>query len=238
MRSKLLYCSVVWRPYLLVDIKFLELVQRRATKFIIKGSDLDYRQRLETLHLLPLMMEFEMADILFFVKSLKYPSEYFNIQNFVQFCDQSTRSSTYFTLKHPISRNSAESNLFFNRIPRLWNSLPSLDLSLPLSSIKLKLCHIFLTHFISNFDANNVCSYRYVCPCYKCSKMPVSLINRLFLFLFCSFVCLFCMAAGFSLQSTNTDVITHQSHHAFHFLCCKAIYNNNNNNNNNLFSYA
>ena len=171
VRSKLLYCSVVWRPLLLVDIKCLELVQRRATKFIIKGSDLDYRQSLETLHLLPLMMEFEMADILFFVKSLKHPSEYFNIQDFVQFCDQSTCSSTYFKLKHPISRNSAESNLFFNHIPRLWNSLPSLDLSLPLSSIKLKLRHIFLTNFISNFDQNNVCSYH--CPCYKYSKMPV-----------------------------------------------------------------
>ena len=32
VRSQLLYCSVVWHPYLLVDIKCLELVQRRATK--------------------------------------------------------------------------------------------------------------------------------------------------------------------------------------------------------------
>ena len=50
VRSKMLYCSVIWRPLLLVDIKCLELVQRRATNFIIKGSDLDYRQRLETLY--------------------------------------------------------------------------------------------------------------------------------------------------------------------------------------------
>ena len=41
--SKLLYCSSVWHPYLLVDIKNLEYVQRRATKFIASNPLLDYR---------------------------------------------------------------------------------------------------------------------------------------------------------------------------------------------------
>ena len=174
VRSKLLYCSVVWRPHLLVDIKTLELVQRRATKFIVNSAGLDYRQRLIELHLLPLMMEFEMADILFFVKSLKYPSDNFNIEDFVQFCSLPTRSSTYFKLIHPFCRNTDERNHFFNRIPRLWNSLPSLDLHLPLSSLKSKLREIFWTHFNTNFDPLNECSYHYLCPCYKCSKMPIS----------------------------------------------------------------
>ena len=31
--------------------------------FIMKGSDLDYRQRLKTLHLLPLMMEFALSSL-------------------------------------------------------------------------------------------------------------------------------------------------------------------------------
>ena len=34
VRSKPLYCSPVWHPYLLKDIECPELVQRRATKFI------------------------------------------------------------------------------------------------------------------------------------------------------------------------------------------------------------
>ena len=34
VRSQLLYCFEIWHPYLLVDVKAIELVQRRATKFI------------------------------------------------------------------------------------------------------------------------------------------------------------------------------------------------------------
>ena len=175
VRPKLLYCSVVWRPHSLADIKCLELVQRRATKFIFKGTDLDYRQRLIELHLLPLMMEFEIADIVFFIKSLKFPLDHFNIRDFTEFCDQSTRSSTYLKLKHSFSRNSDVKYHYFNRIPRLWNSLPSLDLNLSLSSLKSKIREIFWSHFISHFDPHNECSYHYLCPCYKCSKMPISM---------------------------------------------------------------
>ena len=174
VRSKLLYGSVVWRPHLLVDIKSLELVQRRATKFIMNPI-LDYRQRLIELHLLPLMMEFEIADILFFVKSLKFPSNHFNIHNFVEFCHLTTRSSTYYKLRHSFCKTNSQSNHYFNCIPRLWNSLPPLDLSIPLSSIKFKIREIFWAKFISNFDPENPCSYHYLCPCYKCSTIPVSM---------------------------------------------------------------
>ena len=171
--SQLLYCSVVWRPYLLVDIKCLELVQRRATKFIIKGTTMDYRNRLINLHLLPLMMEFEIADIIFFVKSLKYPSDHFNICNFVQFSTISTRSSTFFKLRHSICSNKTKSNFYFNRIPRLWNSLPSLDIDLPLSSLNFgstsgitssqTLTPIMNVHIIFYVHAINAPGYLLIC---------------------------------------------------------------------------
>ena len=60
---------------------------KRATKFVMKGTAVDCKNRLMYLHLLPLMMEREITDILFFVKSLKFPSEHFNIRKFVKFCD-------------------------------------------------------------------------------------------------------------------------------------------------------
>ena len=70
VRSKLSYCSQVWRPYLLKDISQIERVQRRATKFILNDYSLDYKSRLSSLHILPIMMVFEINDIIFFVRSL------------------------------------------------------------------------------------------------------------------------------------------------------------------------
>ena len=61
-----LYCSSLWHPHLLSDIKCLETVQRRASKFIIHDHSLDYKECLINLNLLPLMMEYEIRDIFFY----------------------------------------------------------------------------------------------------------------------------------------------------------------------------
>lgn len=58
------------------------------------------------------MMGFEMANILFFIKSIKDPSEHFNILGFVQFIisfhqTQSTSGSNL-KLKHCLSSNQIE----------------------------------------------------------------------------------------------------------------------------------
>ena len=75
VRAKLLYCSPLWKPYLLKDIELLERIQRRATKFILSDYSSDYRTRLIKIGILPLMYVYEIADILFFIKSLKQPSD-------------------------------------------------------------------------------------------------------------------------------------------------------------------
>ena len=43
IRSQLVYCSQIWRPYLLKDITLLERVQRRATKFILNDYSSNYK---------------------------------------------------------------------------------------------------------------------------------------------------------------------------------------------------
>ena len=93
VRSKLLYCSVVWRPRMIKDIRLLESVQRRATKWILGDYRLDYRSRLLSLKLLPLMMVYEINDVLFLLKSLSFPSPSFDIRNFVSFSPNPYRSS-------------------------------------------------------------------------------------------------------------------------------------------------
>uniref|UniRef100_A0A1X7SEZ4 Uncharacterized protein n=2 Tax=Amphimedon queenslandica TaxID=400682 RepID=A0A1X7SEZ4_AMPQE len=61
-RSQLCYCSQVWSPMHLKDIRVLELVQRRATKYILSGSVLSYKDRLIKLNLLPLMYWYDFHD--------------------------------------------------------------------------------------------------------------------------------------------------------------------------------
>ena len=53
VRSHLCYGSQLWRPHLLKDVKNLERVQRRATKFILQDFSSDYKSRLISLGLLP-----------------------------------------------------------------------------------------------------------------------------------------------------------------------------------------
>ena len=139
VRSKLLYYSPIWRPHLLTDIRALENVQRRATKFILNDFLSNYRFRLVNLSLLPLMMIFELNDIIFFIKCLKKPTEYFDILNYVTFCSGRTRSSTYFKLRHSLTKKNSVCHFYFNRLRRLWNSLPYIDVDQSIAVIEMKL---------------------------------------------------------------------------------------------------
>ena len=56
VKSQLTYCSQLWRPRLIKDINRLENVQRRATKYILQDYTSDYKTRLLSLELLPLML--------------------------------------------------------------------------------------------------------------------------------------------------------------------------------------
>ena len=178
-RSKILYCSQLWRPHLITDIKSLETVQRRATRFILKDTSLNYKERLLNLKILPLMMEYEINDVIFFVKCIKQPTKYFNINEFVSFSTSNTRSSTSLKLRHSVSRNNYLSHFYFNRLPRLWNSLPCIDTDLSIATIRSKLHQYLWSKFITNFDPNGVCTYHYLCPCLTCSKLPISLNSSL-----------------------------------------------------------
>ena len=77
------YCSPVLRPHLLKDIKSLESIQRRATKYILKDYESDYKDRLMALKILPLMYLFEFIDILFLVGNLKFAYPSFPIMDYI-----------------------------------------------------------------------------------------------------------------------------------------------------------
>lgn len=165
IRSKLTYNSVVWRPYLKKDIESLEQVQRRATKWVLSDYSSSYKSRLATLHLLPLAMVLEIADISFFLSSLSCSTPSFDILDYVSFSTARTRSAGI-KLKHFYHRTNLSRHFYFHRLPRLWNHLnqPSL-LEYSLSSARYHLKKFFWQHFISHFSDLNTCTFSFLCPC-------------------------------------------------------------------------
>ena len=156
-------------------MKLLEDVQRRATKFILSDFTSDYKTRLVKLHLLPLTMLFELNGLCFFVKSVKQPSSSFNILNHVSFSCNNTRSGTHLKLVQPLVSNNRQKHFYFNRIARLWNSLPPIDVySRSYLSIVATIKSIFWEQFNLTFESSNSCTYRLCCPCNKCQALTRS----------------------------------------------------------------
>ena len=145
VRAELTYCSQLWRPYLIKDIIQLERVQCCSTKFILNDYKSSYRSRLLTLHLLPLMYSFELYDIIFVIKSLNNPTSYFDIHNFIEFHSSISRLSQANKLIHHRSSNLITQHFFFNRVLRLWNVLPVIDVTPPTSTLHSRLKTIFGT---------------------------------------------------------------------------------------------
>ena len=83
------YCCQVWRPSLIKDIVALELLQRRATKYILKNFVSDYKSRLLHLKLLPLSYQLELAEITFFISQLRSRSSHFDILDYFSFSSAS-----------------------------------------------------------------------------------------------------------------------------------------------------
>ena len=168
IRSHLSYCSQLWRPHLLKDIKSLEKIQRRATSYILSDYASNYKSRLLNLNLLPLMYWLELQDLMFLIKCIKDPPDNFNIYDYISFSTSITRSATHHNLTHKYKRTSIGRHFYFNRIVRLWNTLPDIDLTQSCTAIKSLILTHFWSHFKTNFNSDNYCTYHFLCPCPNC----------------------------------------------------------------------
>ena len=124
------------------------------------------------LNMLPLMYLLEIADIMFAVSSVKSPGVHFDIHNYITFSSSNTRSSSQFKLNHRLTNNNLTRHSYFYRLPRLWNSLPSINSSLSMRTIKSLITSHLFTHFTLTFDSDYPCSFHYplmlrhiVCAC-------------------------------------------------------------------------
>ena len=149
------------------------------------------------------MMQLELYDLVFFIKSLKHPSDSFNILDFVSFCSGSSRSAINQRLMFPSARiiSPVQRHFYFSRLPRLWNFLPHFDLNKSMQSIKSDIKAFFWKRFLETFDPTKPCTFHVVCPCSRLYPQTVTgllvpILTRpsvqpfvcLFLFLFLSFV--------------------------------------------------
>ena len=131
----------------------------------------DYKSRLISLNLLPLMYTYEILDILFLVKSLKRPDPSLPIYDFISFLSSSTRAGCTSKLVHQESSTSASSHSYCRRVTWLWNALTIIDLNCSLPTIKLRLKKYMWNRFIENFDPNVPCIFHFLCPCSKCTRI-------------------------------------------------------------------
>ena len=101
------------------------------------------------------------ADILFLLKCLKKPTEYFDVFEFIGFSGNRTCSGIQGKLQHKYSRTSRSRHFYFTRIVRLWNAPPVLDTTMSLPSLKLHLAKFFWNNFLNHFDTNNICTFHF-----------------------------------------------------------------------------
>ena len=125
----------MWRLQLIKDITLLECIQRRATKYVLNDYTSTYKSRLEQLNLLPLMYIYEINDLMFLIKSLKSPSDNFEIRDHITCTSNSTRSGTHHKLTHPRTTSAVQHHFYFNKIVQLY-----------------KLKKFLWNHFLANFD--------------------------------------------------------------------------------------
>ena len=151
VRSQLSYGSQIWRPHLVKDIIMLERIQRRATKYILNDYKSDYKHRLLSLRLLPLVMQLELCSSSVASRSLIPLIPFPCSLMYVHFSEVNAQSSTHLKLMHSLCNSNITRHLYFNRLPRLWNSLPPVNLDHSILTIRNQVLEAFWSHFESHF---------------------------------------------------------------------------------------
>ena len=127
VRPHLEFCTSAWSPWTEADLNILEQVQKRAIRMISGLHSESYEEKLKELNLLSLKERRERADMIQTFKILQgfsdvNPSTWFSRINH----SRVTRNATDpLNLEIQISRTNVRSNFYSVRVPRKWNSIPS-----------------------------------------------------------------------------------------------------------------
>ena len=127
VRPHLEYASNVWSPYMAKYKELIQNIQRRATKFILNypSPDVNYKQRLMKLNLLPLEFRREINDLILLYKirseTISFSSNLL-IQSTSRYSTRNFDSTNYRPISHHTQDYYRQS--YFPRTVTLWNSLP------------------------------------------------------------------------------------------------------------------
>jgi hypothetical protein len=174
VRPLLSYASQVWFPGK-TQLKLLEGIQRRATKFILNNYDSDYKTRLINLNLLPLSYFREICDLCLYYKcrynlcnldlSLLIPSNQKTVMT------RQARDRNRLAIAQTKTETFAK--FYTKRLPNLWNNIPlDAKLLLPRNKdiipFKSKLQQIYRDKTLSDFNADDPCTWITHCRCPSC----------------------------------------------------------------------
>lgn len=174
IRSNLEYGSPLWSGTSKRNIKALEGVQRRATKFILGYPDLDYKERLTEISLMPLTFRREIIDLNCFFRCRDGHYDLI-LDNYVQFnladqsCPTTRSSSDHLLLKMLKCKSESHRQTYFHRIVPLWNQLPfSIRSASSLTSFRSQVLDFYISKFTSDFIPSDTCTWVSACRCPRC----------------------------------------------------------------------
>ena len=158
------------------DMKLLESVQRRCTRWIA-GSSMGFKERLIKLNLLPITLYIQMHDLFLLSNILNGKFDY-GCSKFIRYANQlSTRGSERVCFKFPQHMGS-EANFRF-RTPKLVNMLPESLQFFETRGLKQRLSNFFYNYFIAFYEEERPCTWIVACKCSNCRNIDFTYLNYL-----------------------------------------------------------
>jgi hypothetical protein len=146
------YCSPVFSPYLLRDIRQIERVLRSYSKRIPGLRYLPYASRLKRLGLCSLEEGRIRADLILTFRILKGLTD-LPREDFFEFSHLTATRGNSLKLKIPLARLDPSHHSFTRRVPAIWNALPDNVVTAPsIASFKSRLSKVDLRMYVRGSD--------------------------------------------------------------------------------------
>jgi len=140
VRPHLEYCVQAWSPAMVKDIKVLEKVQQRATKWVKGLKKKSYAERLRILNLTTLEKRRKRGDLIEVYKILTGSEDIDSSTFFTVTSNEHGLRGHQYKLYKPSSHLNVRKNFFSQRVINDWNELPSFVVEAPsINSFKNRL---------------------------------------------------------------------------------------------------